>query len=78
MAVCYYQLLYLSWYLCSAHMVYAALTLNYPVVIFYTLIILAQTKVKRNQKYIDFLNNVLQIRRGLGGVDVIYEEDISE
>ncbi len=46
-------------------------------VIFYILAVVLQKYVKRSQPYIDFINNVIQIRRGLKKVELNFEEVIA-
>ena len=58
------------------HGMYVIATLNYHWMIFYGAVMILQTKVKRNQRYIDFVCNVLQYRKGLKSTKIIYEEKI--
>jgi len=60
----YFQLVYVIWYVASIHLVYGMITLNYPVVTFYLTVCLLQSKVKKSDKYINFVNNIMQTRKG--------------
>ena len=51
-------------------------TLDYGWIIFYGLVTIFQRKVKRNQRIIDYCNNVIQFRKGLKSTQIIYEEKI--
>lgn len=59
-AKAYYVLLYFVFYFCPFHLLYALLTLNYYVTVFYILVIILQRYIKKNRKYINFLNDVPQ------------------
>lgn len=69
-------MIYVIWYLSSAHWVYAAINLNYPVVIFYLLVCILQARLRKSKKYIDFANNIIQARKGLREVSLTYDEKI--
>ena len=53
-------------------------TLNYPVIAFYVLVIILQRMVKKNQAYINFVNNVIQVRKGIKSATICYDEPIPE
>lgn len=73
----YYVLLYFIFYFCPAHLFLALVTLDYYVIAFYGLVVVLQRFVKRNKKYIDFLNNTIQIRKAFRGFHLRYEEVIN-
>ena len=73
----YYQFTYLTFYFVGLHTLYAIFTLNYYVLLFYAFIIVLQKNTKRSQKYIDWVNNVVQFRKGLHSTQLILEEEIS-
>lgn len=70
----YYQFTFFTFYFVGFHTLYAIFTLNFNVLIFYALISFLQTKTKRSQKYIDFVSNVIQYRKGLKSTSLILEE----
>lgn len=57
---------------------YAVVTLNIPLILILAKIVFLQSFARRSQKYIDFVNNVLQIRKYLSSFQVIYEEHPSD
>ncbi len=75
-AKAYYVLLYFVFYFCPFHLLYALLTLDYYVTVFYILVIILQRYIKKNRKYINFLNDVIQIRKAFRCFEVRYEEVI--
>jgi hypothetical protein len=72
----YYFSLYFVFYFCPLHCLYALLTLDHLTVAFYLLVVVVQWQVKKNQKYVDFLNNIIQLRKGPKIVSIRYEENI--
>ena len=42
------------------------------------MVTILQRKVKRNQRYIDWLNNTVQFRKGVKSTQLILEEDIKD
>ena len=75
-AFLYFQAIYVLWYAGSAYLVYAVLTFNIPVCIFYAALIMIQTKIKKSSTYVNFCNKIIQARKGLSEVKLIYEEEI--
>ena len=69
----YYQFTYFVFYTMMIHTLYVIVTLNYHWALFYAVVSILQRKVKRNQRYIDFVSNVLQYRKGLKSTQIIYE-----
>jgi len=59
------------------HTMYIFWTLDYFWIIFYFIVMALQRKVKRSQMYIDFVCNVLQMRKGVKSHSIIYEEKIA-
>jgi len=64
-------MIYAIFYFVGFHTLYAICTLNYHVLIFYALVIILQRNTKRSQKYIDWLNKVIQFRKGLHSTQII-------
>ena len=77
-AQAYFQLIYILWYFCNFHFVYAVFTLNYPVIAFYLAVTVLQTFVGRSESYVRFVTDVIQVRKGLKKAEVIYEEEIGK
>lgn len=73
-AIAYYNFLYLTFYIVTVHIVYAILSLNYTVISFYSIVIILQGTVRKNQAFIEFANKIIQVRKGLKEVTVTYEE----
>ena len=73
----YYQFTYFVFYFCFTHCMYVLITLNYNWMIFYTIVMVVQSRAKRSQMYIDFVSNTLQFRKGLKSTQIIYEEEIT-
>ena len=67
---------YLIFYFVGLHTLYAIWTLNYHVLLFYAFVIILQRKIKRSQKYIDWVNTIIQFRKGLHSTQIILEEEI--
>ena len=72
----WFQLIYFTLYFVTLHLIYAIITLNIYVITFYLVVTILQRKVKRNQKYIDWVNNTMQFRKGVKATKLILEEDI--
>jgi hypothetical protein len=54
-------------------MICALISLNYTVIAFYIAVIIIQGRVKKSQAFINFANNILQVRKGLKSATVAYE-----
>jgi len=60
----YFQLIYVLWYAALGHMIYGVFFLDLPVVLFYLIVCVLQSKVKKSKKYVHFVNNIMQTRKG--------------
>ena len=72
----YYHVLYFVFYFFTVHGTYALLTLHIPSIVFYAVVMILQRYVKRNEIYIKFVNEVIQVRKAMKSLEVIYEEPI--
>ena len=57
-------------------MAYCIATLNFHVLAFYALVCTIQSTVGKSDKYVKFINTVIQPRNSLKKVELIYEEHI--
>ena len=72
----YFNFTYAVCYFVTFHTLYIIWTQDYISMAIYAVIMILQRKTKRNQRYIDFVSNVLQMRKGLKSTSIIYEEKI--
>lgn len=71
-----YQFSYLVFYVVLGHIMYVIFNFDYMTLLMYAIVSLLQSQVKRNQKYVDFLNHTIQFRKGLKSTQIIYEEEM--
>jgi len=69
----YFQFCYFIWYFATFHMFYCIFTLNFQVLLFYAVFCALQSRVKKSDKYVKFINTVIQPRKSLRQVEIIYE-----
>ena len=60
-------------YAMSFLIIYSLVTLHLPLILFLSSISLLQNMISRNQKYVDFVNDFIQVRRYTQGYELIFE-----
>lgn len=73
----WFEFVYFITYFVAFHLVYAIVTLNIHIIAFYAVVSILQTRFKRSQRFIDWVNNTFQFKNVIKSSKAIFEEEIN-